>query len=81
MTVGELVAHDHVMTTITTDKNPNSIVRIDETGGNISGAVLPNLAGWSNTSKKYLTCRATGGNEYHNNVSPGIAAYLWKRVS
>ena len=81
MTVGESAAHDHVLTTITEDKNPNSIVRLDVTGGNISGAVLSNLAGWSNTSKEYLTSRATGGNAYHNNVSPGIAAYIWMRTA
>lgn len=79
MTVGESAAHDHVLTTITEDKNPNPIVRIDVTGGNISGAVLSNLAGWSTTSKEYLTSKATGGNKRHNNVSPCIAAYVWKR--
>ena len=28
-----------------------------------------------------FTTDDTGGNAYHNNVSPGIAAYIWKRVS
>ena len=27
------------------------------------------------------TTDGTGGNAYHNNVSPGIAVYIWKRVS
>lgn len=31
--------------------------------------------------KHTFTTDDTGGNAYHNNVSPGIAAYIWKRVS
>ena len=81
MTVGELAVHAHVENTITTDKNPNPIVRLDNTGGNISGAVLMNLARWSNTSKWYLESRETGGNKYHNNISPSTGAYAWKRIS
>lgn len=81
MPVGELATHTHVETTVTTDKNPNPIVRLDKTGGNISGAVLTNLANWSNESTWYLESMETGGNKYHNNISPSTGAYAWKRIS
>lgn len=28
-----------------------------------------------------FTTNGIGGDKYHNNVSPGISAYIWKRVS
>lgn len=56
-------------------------MRIDVTGGKESGAVLQNLAGWSNSSTDYLMNAATGDSYYHNNLSPVIAAYKWRRIA
>lgn len=79
MTKGELAAHTHTENTITADKNSNPIVRLDKTGGNIEGAVLQDLAGWSKTSTLYLESGTTGGDNYHNNIIPCVAAHMWKR--
>lgn len=34
---------------------------------------------WTANQNRVIT-DSSGGNAYHNNVSPGIAVYIWKRT-
>lgn len=77
MTVGESVSHQHEIITgtsggqFTTDhKWTASIANVaDNTVEDISSGLV--TAGIS----------ISGNSEYHNNVSPVMAAYLWKRTA
>lgn len=67
ISVGELAAHTHPINSYTA------------TGGTVSALIDHENAaayGW-----KTNMIEKTGGNEYHNNVSPAISAYLWKRTA
>ena len=70
MTVGELAAHQHTIT-------------FDSTGhGQRGGDDWYYDIGLAGTNIKSRTpTNNTGKNEYHNNISPAISAYLWHRIS
>ena len=59
------------------DKNSN---HSGSSGGIDNDNALYNTSTDGDHSHTFTT-DDTGGNAYHNNVSPGIAAYIWKRVS
>ena len=49
---------------------------------NIASATNGNAIEYVNgKNKQKVYSVSAGNNRYHNNVSPGIAAYIWKRVS
>lgn len=78
LTVGELAKHNHEnggwMWAVSYNFNTGTY--------NIPGATNGNAIEYTSgrdTQKVYSV--STGHNQFHNNVSPGIAAYIWKRVS
>ncbi|WP_288878618.1 phage baseplate protein [Megasphaera massiliensis] len=83
LTVGELASHEHY----------NSIWnKNNETGvsGSNGGYLLSGVIQWSNTTFTTAggrygdTCgitKPTGNDNYHTNISPCKAVYVWKRIS
>ena len=70
LSVGELASHTHAQYVTANPGAGNYNTRIDykEDALNV------------NTYYQVET-GATGGNNYHNNISPCVAAYLWKRTA
>lgn len=94
LAVGESASHGHLVRTWNV-VSTNSVPLLyrdgrweNYTGGafRVSGTwdndvVTPKNAPQSGYGDPAGTTDGTGGNAYHNNVSPGIAVYIWKRVS
>ena len=81
LTVGELAKHDHVINAVTQDGNPNPVTVTLSTNNGVKGALTPTLYDWTTTATQYLTSKLCGNNLYHNNISPCLCAYLWRRKS
>lgn len=66
LTVGEMPAHTHTITTWYAGVGNGSAVQ----------------RGWSGDStSKLVTTDITGGDQPHNNMPPYLAVYMWKRVA
>lgn len=68
--VGELASHTHAQYVTANPGTGNYNTRIDYKEDAL------------NVDTYYqVETGATGGNNYHNNISPCVAAYLWKRTA
>lgn len=81
LAVGESAKHDHVIRAVTGDGNPNPVTVTLSTNNGVEGALTPTLYNWTKTATGYLTSGSCGNNLYHNNISPCLCAYLWRRKS
>ena len=89
LTVGELPAHSHNATTNTTGNHTHPIPLYTVSGGGPAGGpkydpnnVINNgTSGSSGNHSHTISISDTGSNQAHNNLSPYIAIYIWKRVN
>ena len=73
ITVGEMAEHSH---TLYGSDSDNPLI----THTNYSDA--PDSRKWTKNYHNWVnSMTSAGGNQYHNNLSPAIAVYIWKRVS
>ena len=94
LTVGELPSHGHLVRTWNV-VNTDSRAMLYRYGRweNYTGGAFRVSGNWDNNVQNSNnapqggrgdqagTTEGTGDNAYHNNVSPAIAVYIWKRVS
>ena len=94
LTVGELPSHGHLVRTWNV-VNAASRAMLYRYGRweNYTGGAFRVSGNWDNNVQNSNnapqggrgdqagTTEGTGDNAYHNNVSPAIAVYIWKRVS
>ena len=69
--------HQERMTT--SDGNPNSLVNL-ETGGNLSGATVPQRFGYTHKATDTVNTVSAGGDKPHNNMEPYRVVYIFKRT-
>jgi hypothetical protein len=94
ISVGELPSHGHLVRTWNVVNNASRAMLYrygrweNYTGGafRVSGNWDNNVQNSNNVPQggrgdQAGTTEGTGDNAYHNNVSPAIAVYIWKRVS
>ena len=89
LTVGEMPAHSHKATTNTTGNHTHPIPLYTVSGGGPAGGpkydpnnVINNgTSGSSGNHSHTISISDTGSNQAHNNLSPYIAIYIWKRVN
>lgn len=87
--VGELPAHSHNATTNTTGNHTHPIPLYTVQGEGAAGGpkydpnhVINNgTSGLSGNHSHTISISDTGSNQAHNNLSPYIAIYIWKRVN
>ena len=72
--VGELASHRHVGIDI------DNVFVFGWDKGSLKGTNMMDLKQEASTSNR-LTTGYTGNNGYHENTSPCIATYAWKRTS
>ena len=63
----------------TSDGNPNSLVNL-ETGGNLSGATVPQRFGYTHKATDTVNTVSAGGDKPHNNMEPYRVVYIFKRT-
>lgn len=68
MTVGESASHSHLY-----------IVDSPKTGSNNGSTWFLDAGTVGEKCGRARETESTGGNQYHNNVSPCLAAYIWER--
>ena len=67
MTVGEMPSHKHNIASYTaTGSNKFTLIDHEDAGD----------YGWKNNM-----VQSAGGDQYHNNIAPCVASYLWKRTA
>lgn len=89
LTVGELPVHSHKATTNTTGNHTHPIPLYTVQGEGAAGGpkydpnhVINNgTSGSSGNHSHTISISDTGSNQAHNNLSPYIAIYIWKRVN
>ena len=87
--VGELPVHSHKATTNTTGNHTHPIPLYTVQGEGAAGGpkydpnhVINNgTSGSSGNHSHTISISDTGSNQAHNNLSPYIAIYIWKRVN
>ena len=85
LTVGELASHAHV-SCIYNQNNQNYTSVITTGVGYLSDGVLQWSTGAVKTAGEGTgdpcgITKDTGNNEMHNNISPCVGAYLWRRTT
>lgn len=85
LSVGELPSHNHTAWTNTTGGHNHSYMWV--LGGSNS---VPNGGGnygstqytsWNGDHSHTVGINNTGSNQYHNNMMPYIAIYIWQRIA
>lgn len=79
LSVEELAPHMHQERMTTSDGNPNSLVNL-ETGGNLSGATVPQRFGYTHKATDTVNTVSAGGDKPHNNMEPYRVVYIFKRT-
>ena len=69
LTVGELAQHIHAYRTMALQS------------ADIDASVNPAYRGTDEQAQSMMSTLPSGNNQYHNNVSACIAAYVWKRTA
>ena len=72
--VGELASHRHVGLDI------DNVFIFGWDSGTYTGVDFQDFTRKNNRANR-LTTGYTGGNGYHNNISPCVAVYAWKRTA
>jgi len=72
LTVGEMPSHSHIL--YGHDPNQTYTTHTDN-------ADAPNSRDWTKAYRNWSnSLSSSGGNQYHNNLSPSIAIYCWRRA-